>query len=189
MPRTEDENKEYLEKVLASSFSLLPEVWMTCDGKRVRIDYLAKSLTDGPIPWFGIEVKADYDNLTAVFDAIRQSVDYRHAIVTDDRAKSARGKVPPFVFLFPSSLAWGGKVMADAKLLFPEEVHRVSEPMAKGAEWLAWRWNVGGIRERLFDGHHEVALCGANDVLWSSVAGWAEDAKQVGTNRGPGNRG
>lgn len=181
----EREARDFLESFLAPHCRLIPEVWLRhgVTQQLLRIDYVAifrrfrRNSTEPTL--IGVECKAAFEDFRDWTAALKQGIDYRHAVVVDRRAVVYQGATLAFVFVWPDLRDLGD--LAEHK---PERVR-----WAEGAERLAGKFNVGSVRWRrdpidLFADDYLELTCAA-DPLWNTRTGprWGDG---WGTGRHPG---
>jgi hypothetical protein len=147
----------------------------------LRIDYVAiianfRRGTNRSL--VGIETKCSFDHFNQWSAALKQAVDYRHAVVEDKRAGPSMGQRLDYVFLWP-----------DLRDLGDLDEHRWERPIwAAGVERFVGQYNVGTIRRLRDDrGTEFLRFFVSADPIWDTVNGaWQNSA--WGTARRPGAR-
>lgn len=176
----ESESARSFEACMGQHFKLISEVWLRhMDGSKLRIDYVGYAhdpLLRGAWGLVGFEIKKGYEGIGGVSRALKQSVDYRHCILADDRINTRSGfvgKPLSFVFLWPPMAGF-----------FERSSGMGQDPLVEGAIRLAGHYNVGVCGFRNYTEASALYVSGSR--VWDSVEGPARNAADFGSGRGRG---
>lgn len=174
---SEQDAEQRFEEVFGRHFILRKQVQMKhLDGTRLRIDYLGRPKDPAQMPWLsyaGFELKATTEAIGELCSALKQAIDYRHAVITDKRFPRLHQRTPPFVFVYPDA---GQEDFGGAKTVYG------------GAIRVAGQYNVGLARHEIYYGSSRVALHISGTLLWCSAQGSRGVAKNFGIGRRRGSR-
>ena len=158
----EEAARAFAFETLKPYFYIYEEVWLRSQiEERFRIDAVAVCSIETYL--IGLEFKRSHLKMSEFSDALRQSINYRDAIIDDPRFPSINEKRVHACFVFPD---WDG-VHEDGSQLYKKE--------AFGMKVLANHFRVGVLSRTQRKDSCSFVL--GNQGVWHSSSGWTQAAK------------
>jgi hypothetical protein len=163
--KTEVDARKFLLDALQNDFMFYEEIWArdTATGQRYRMDAVSVCEHTGHI--LGWEFKKSHLFKSEFCAALKQAIDYRGAVIDDDRLPGLVGNLVEACIVFPD---WDG-LHDDGEMVWGKE--------ADGMRLLASHFRVGTLIHRQPSNIFHIVI--GEQAIWHSNSGWTGNANGV----------